>query len=110
MFTISPTPEEFIEMKSRKFEKLENERNAIVHQNNASYVHRVIQAMKRGDDSVILEAMKVKSHYFGGDEETDRLAQMIEKAFPLFAMSTLATDNMISKTSYEIKWFVRELL
>jgi hypothetical protein len=118
MFTVPPTPEEFIELRKQKFirlnlEKVERETRAAaemavaLEKNNKYQIKRIIQAMNRGDDQGSFESRMVQTTYTYGDVETARLNTLFTKAFPLFDMTVTSDPDDEKCKRYEVRWFVK---
>lgn len=107
MFTVPPTPEEFKELKQKKFQKEAAEHLANINYNNHSYVNRIIKSMKRGDDHTTLKVLSVNGLFYSPSDEIRRLTLLFEKIFKDFDM-TVKSDLEIVGEAYEIRWSLKD--
>lgn len=117
MFTQPPTPEEFIELKLQKMvliadkkdkknKKFAKEKAEALENNNNIFIEQVIQAMLRGDDQVTVCGLKVKGVTRHGEDEINRLQDLVNLFFPPFKMKVSGDEDYMSPVKFKVEWFV----
>ena len=106
-----PTPAEFLEIKRVKFARIIQAQADKIIVNNQAQIGQVIEAMRRGEDKVVIKSRPVGANYQAFDLEYPRFVAMMTAAFPLFQVIVGTDVEVINELGpkhrfYVVSWFV----